>query len=131
MNTIKSVYFIGIGGIGMSNLARYFMMKGKKIAGYDRTSTKLTNDLEKEGALIHFDDNANLIPEFCRNANDTLVVYTPAVPSDSKELAFFRNGNFKVQKRAEVLGIITIESKALCCGWNTQKLQYELVVVRR
>lgn len=116
MNTIKSVYFIGIGGIGMSNLARYFMMKGKKIAGYDRTSTKLTDDLEKEGALIHFDDNANLIPEFCRNANDTLVVYTPAVPSDSKELAFFRNGNFKVQKRAEVLGIITKDSKALCCA---------------
>ncbi len=67
MNNIQSIYFIGIGGIGMSNLARYFMLKGKKVAGYDRTETPLTKELLKEGAIIHYTDDVKLIPDFCKN----------------------------------------------------------------
>lgn len=113
---IKSVYFIGIGGIGMSNLARYFMSKGMKTAGYDRTETPLTRELVKEGAEIHYTDNVNLIPAYCRDKNETLVVYTPAVPSENEEVRFFHENGFTIQKRAQVLGMITKFSKALCCA---------------
>ena len=116
MNNIQSIYFIGIGGIGMSNLARYFMSKDKKVAGYDRTETPLTKELEKEGAEIHYIDDANLIPDYCKDKTNTLVVYTPAVPADSNEIMYFRNNGFEMQKRAQVLGIITQSSKALCCA---------------
>ena len=116
MNNINSIYFIGIGGIGMSNLARYFMSKGKKIAGYDRTETALTKELVKEGAEIHYEDSINLIPAYCKNTETTLVVYTPAVPSDNEEVKFFNEGGFTIQKRAQVLGTITKSSKALCCA---------------
>lgn len=116
MNNIQSIYFIGIGGIGMSNLARYFMLKGKKVAGYDRTETPLTKELVKEGAIIHYTDDVKLIPDFCKNSADTLVVYTPAVPSDNEEVVFFRDNDFTMQKRAQVLGTITKSSKALCCA---------------
>lgn len=116
MNNIQSIYFIGIGGIGMSNLARYFMSKGKKVAGYDRTETPLTKELVKEGAIIHYTDDVKLIPDFCTNSTDTLVVYTPAVPSDNEEVKFLRNNGFTMQKRAQVLGTITKSSKALCCA---------------
>lgn len=116
MNNIQSIYFIGIGGIGMSNLARYFMSKGKKVAGYDRKETPLTKELVKEGAIIHYTDDIKLIPDFCKNSADTLVVYTPAVPSDNEEVKFFQNNGFTMQKRAQVLGIITKSSKALCCA---------------
>ncbi|MFV0539544.1 MAG: UDP-N-acetylmuramate--L-alanine ligase [Dysgonomonas sp.] len=116
MNNIQSIYFIGIGGIGMSNLARYFMSKGKKVAGYDRTETPLTKELVKEGAIIHYTDDIKLIPDFCKNSADTLVVYTPAVPSDNEEVVFFRDNGFTMQKRAQVLGTITKSSRALCCA---------------
>ena len=116
MDNIQSIYFIGIGGIGMSNLARYFITKGKKVAGYDRTETPLTKELVKEGAIIHYTDDVKLIPDFCKNSADTLVVYTPAVPSDNEEVKFFRNNGFTMQKRAQVLGTITKSSKALCCA---------------
>lgn len=116
MDNIQSIYFIGIGGIGMSNLARYFMTKGKKVAGYDRTETPLTKELVKEGAIIHYTDDVKLIPDFCKNSADTLVVYTPAVPSDNEEVQFFRDNGFTMQKRAQVLGTITKSSKALCCA---------------
>ncbi len=116
MNNIQSIYFIGIGGIGMSNLARYFMLKGKKVAGYDRTETPLTKELVKEGAIVHYTDDVKLIPDFCKNSADTLVVYTPAVPSDNEEVKFFRDNGFTMQKRAQVLGTITKSSKALCCA---------------
>lgn len=116
MNNIQSIYFIGIGGIGMSNLARYFMLKGKKVAGYDRTETPLTKELVKEGAIIHYTDDVKLIPDFCKNSADTLVVYTPAVPSDNEEVKFFQGNGFTIQKRAQVLGTITKSSKALCCA---------------
>lgn len=116
MNNIQSVYFLGIGGIGMSNLARYFLSKGKKVAGYDRSETPLTKELVKEGAEIHYSDDANLIPQYCKTKDSTLVVYTPAIPSDSKEMAYFGQHNFEIQKRAQVLGIITRSGKALCCA---------------
>lgn len=116
MNNIKAVYFIGIGGIGMSNLARYFMSKGKKVAGYDRTETPLTKELVKEGAEIHYSDSVSLIPEYCKDKDTTLVVYTPAVPSENEEVIYFHQQNFTIQKRAQVLGTITKSSKALCCA---------------
>lgn len=116
MNDIKSVYFIGIGGIGMSNLARYFLSKGKKVAGYDRTETTLTKELVKEGAEIHYTDNVDLIPDYCKDQSATLVVYTPAVPSDNEEVKYFNKNGFTIEKRAQALGIITQNTKALCCA---------------
>lgn len=116
MNNIQSIYFIGIGGIGMSNLARYFMLKGKKVAGYDRTETLLTKQLVKEGAEIHYADDVNLIPAYCKDKSSTMIVYTPAVPSDNEEVKYFHQNDFDIQKRAQVLGTITKSSKALCCA---------------
>lgn len=116
MNNIDSIYFIGIGGIGMSNLARYFMSKGKKVAGYDRTETALTKQLVDEGAEIHYTDSVSLIPLYCKDKDKTLVVYTPAVPAENEEVKYFHEHKFEVQKRAQVLGTITKSSKALCCA---------------
>lgn len=116
MNNISSVYFIGIGGIGMSNLARYFLSKGKIVGGYDRTETSLTKELVKEGANIHYIDSKDLIPITFTDKAHTLVVYTPAIPSDSVELNYFKQNGFDLHKRAEVLGLITKQSKALCCA---------------
>ena len=116
MNNIQSIHFIGIGGIGMSNLARYFMSKGKKVAGYDRTETPLTKDLVTEGAEIHYTDDIKLIPDYCKDKESTLVVYTPAVPAENEEVRYFHQNGFTIQKRAQVLGIITKSSKALCCA---------------
>ncbi|WP_073315810.1 UDP-N-acetylmuramate--L-alanine ligase [Aquimarina spongiae] len=106
---IKNIYFIGIGGIGMSALARYFKFLGKEVAGYDRTSTQITNDLIALGIDIHFDDSVNAIPESFLDKEDTLVVYTPAIPKDHKELNYVQDNGFQIKKRAEVLGIITKE----------------------
>ena len=111
---IKAVYFVGIGGIGMSAIARYFLNRGLVVAGYDRTPSDLTEQLRKEGALVHYEDNINLIPALCRDKETTLVVYTPAIPSDHTELAFFRQQGFEVQKRAQVLGTLTRSLKGLC-----------------
>ena len=82
IETIKSVYFVGAGGIGMSALVRYFLFKGKVVAGYDRTPTPLTETLIAEGAQIHYEENIDLIPEACKDKESTLVVFTPAVPQD-------------------------------------------------
>ncbi|MDR2916929.1 MAG: UDP-N-acetylmuramate--L-alanine ligase [Tannerella sp.] len=114
LNNIKSVYFIGAGGIGMSALIRYFLAKGQNVAGYDRTPSALTNRLAEEGAVIHFEENEALIPDQFRNKNETLVVYTPAVPSSHEELVYFQNNGFKVLKRSQVLGLITTSSRGLC-----------------
>lgn len=100
----------------MSNLARYFMSKGKKVAGYDRTETPLTKDLVTEGAEIHYTDDIKLIPDYCKDKESTLVVYTPAVPAENEEVRYFHQNGFTIQKRAQVLGIITKSSKALCCA---------------
>lgn len=111
---MKAVYFIGAGGIGMSAIARYFMRRGMVVAGYDKTPSKLTEQLEHEGMLIHYEDNVELIPMACRNPQECLVVYTPAIPQEHSELQFFRQGGFDIQKRAQVLGTLTREHKGLC-----------------
>ncbi|BCY27366.1 UDP-N-acetylmuramate--L-alanine ligase [Flavobacterium okayamense] len=107
LNQIHNVYFIGIGGIGMSALARYFMHLGKNVAGYDKTKTQLTDELEALGMNIHFDDEISLIDEKYLNKENTLVVITPAVPKNHSEWNYFLDNDFVVKKRAEVLGIIT------------------------
>lgn len=114
IETIKSVYFVGAGGIGMSALVRYFLSKGKLVAGYDRTPSPLTECLIAEGAQIHYEENINLIPEACKEKETTLVVLTPAVPQEHAELTYFRENSFEIQKRAQVLGTITRSSKGLC-----------------
>ncbi len=116
MNTedIRSVYFVGAGGIGMSALERYFLSKGLTVAGYDRTACPLTEKLCEEGALIHYEDNPDAIPGACRDRDHTLVVYTPAIPADHRELTWFRKEGFEVQKRAQVLGTLTRSMKGLC-----------------
>lgn len=114
IETIKSVYFVGAGGIGMSALVRYFLSKGKNVAGYDKTPSDLTETLIKEGADIHYDDNICLIPDYCKDKESTLVVFTPAIPNTHSELSYFRNNGFEIIKRAQVLGIITKSSRGLC-----------------
>lgn len=113
LEQVHNIYFAGIGGIGMSALARYFLSLKKAVAGYDRTETDLTKELAKEGMHIHYTDNVNLIPKEFLNAADTLVVYTPALPSDHSELTFFHQQGFQVKKRAEVLGIISRSNDVL------------------
>ena len=114
IKNIKSVYFIGAGGIGMSAIARYFMHCGMVVAGYDKTPSELTRRLEKEGMLLHYEENVDEIPHACKNPQNTLVVFTPAVPADHAELVWFREKGFEVQKRAQVLGTLTKMLKGLC-----------------
>ena len=114
LKDIRSVYFIGVGGIGMSAIARYFLKKGMVVAGYDKTPSVLTRQLEKEGVLIHYKENINEIPHVCCNSSHTLVVYTPAVPESHQELAWFRRQGFDVEKRAQVLGMLSRSQQALC-----------------
>lgn len=114
LNKISAVYFVGGGGIGMSALIRYFLFNGKKVAGYDKTPSELTEQLNREGAAIHYEDNVALIPDAFRNPADTLVVYTPAVPESHTELTYFRKNGFEVMKRARVLGEITNCTRGLC-----------------
>ena len=114
MKDYKSIYFVGAGGIGMAALERYFLAKGKKVAGYDRTPSELTSALQLEGVEISFDEDPDLIPDYCRDKDTTLVVYTPAVPSDHRGLCYFRDNGFEVVKRARVLGLVTLDSKSLC-----------------
>ncbi len=111
---MKAVYFVGAGGIGMSALERYFLSQGLVVAGYDRTSCALTEELRAEGADIHYEDNPELIPAACRDKKETLVVYTPAIPETHRELTYFRENGFDIQKRAQVLGTLTRSMKGLC-----------------
>lgn len=106
---IKKVYFIGIGGIGMSALARYFKFHGKDVSGYDRTSTPLTRQLENEGIAVHYEEDLNRIP-----TDADLVVYTPAVPAGHKELVYYQQHGHTLMKRSEVLGLITRSSFNIC-----------------
>ena len=114
VNTLKSVYFIGAGGIGMSALVRYFLSIGKKVAGYDRTPSELTQKLIAEGAAIHYEENVEAIPNEFLNPNTTLIIYTPAIPSTHAELIYFQEHGFTIQKRSQVLGLLTQSSKGLC-----------------
>lgn len=111
---MNAVYFIGIGGIGMSAIARYYLQRGLVVGGYDKTPSALTHELEHEGALIHYEDDVNLIPEACRDARTTLIIYTPAIPAEHTELQYFRANGFDIQKRAQVLGTLTHHHKGLC-----------------
>ncbi len=113
MNEVRNVYFLGIGGIGMSALARYFLSQGKKVAGYDRTSTPLTDQLVREGMDVHFQDGVSFIPEIFRKKGDTLVVYTPAVPNTHSEFRYFSDQGFTLMKRSQVLGIIMENHKGI------------------
>lgn len=114
LKDIKSVYFVGAGGIGMSAIARYFIGRGMVVAGYDRTESELTRRLEKEGMLIHYEENADAIPQACRDPKTCLVVYTPAIPESHSEMKYFREHGFDIQKRAQVLGTLTRHHKGLC-----------------
>jgi len=114
MNKFTQYYFLGIGGIGMSALARYFHTKGFRVAGYDRTETKLTSDLQTEGIAICFNEAVDQIPVRYTKPENTLVVLTPAVPKDHPQLKYFQENNFTIQKRAQVLGNITRQSKGIC-----------------
>ncbi|MCF0201723.1 MAG: UDP-N-acetylmuramate--L-alanine ligase [Bacteroidaceae bacterium] len=114
MKQIKSVYFVGVGGIGMSAIARYFLKQGLTVGGYDKTPSALTRQLEKEGVLVHYEDNTALIPQACMDKDTTLVVYTPAIPADHSELCHFKDNGFDVEKRAQVLGRLTQSNKGLC-----------------
>lgn len=116
VNTLKSVYFIGAGGIGMSALVRYFLSKGKKVGGYDRTPSELTLKLIEEGADIHYDEAPENIPSDFLNPESTLVVYTAAMPEDHVLLQYFRKHEFTIYKRAQVLGMLTRSSKGLCAA---------------
>ena len=114
INDIKSVYFVGAGGIGMSAIARYFLKKGLIVGGYDKTPSDLTRQLEKEGMLIHYEEDVNQIPQACKNQQECLVIYTPAIPAEHKELCYFQENGFEIQKRAQVLGTLTKTHKGLC-----------------
>lgn len=116
LKDIKSVYFLGAGGIGMSALVRYFLFEGKAVAGYDRTPSELTGKLIEEGARLHFEENPELVPDDCKDPASTLVIYTPAIPDDHKEWELFRNGGFTIKKRAEVLGLITKGKRGVCAA---------------
>ncbi len=111
---IQAVYFIGAGGIGMSAIARYYISRGMVAAGYDKTPSDLTAQLEKEGMLIHYDEDVEKIPYACKDSKSCLVIYTPAVPADHKELVYFRENGFHVEKRAQALGRLTMSNKGLC-----------------
>jgi UDP-N-acetylmuramate--alanine ligase len=114
LKDIKSVYFVGAGGIGMSAIARYFIRKGFVVAGYDKTPSDLTRRLEKEGMLIHYEENIDEIPHSCKKKESCLVIYTPAIPEEHLELQWFRSNGFEIQKRAQVLGALTQAHKGLC-----------------
>ena len=114
INKYNSIYFVGAGGIGMAALERYFLSLGKKVAGYDRTATELTRNIEKEGVEIVYEEQSSLIPDYCRDKETTLVIYTPAVPSTHEGFCYFKDNGFTIMKRAQVLGLITNSSKGLC-----------------
>jgi UDP-N-acetylmuramate--alanine ligase len=111
LNNIQKIYFIGIGGIGMSALARYFKSKGCNVSGYDKTPTTLTKELESVGINIHYEENLDLIPK-----EVDVVVYTPAIPKQHKELVYYQENNYKVVKRSDVLQWITESSFNICVG---------------
>ena len=113
LSKIHNIYFIGIGGIGMSAIALYFKNNGKNVAGYDKVSSSITENLQKNGIEIHFEDNVDLIENPFKNSENTLVVYTPAIPKNHTELTYFKAQNFNILKRSEILGEITKNSVCL------------------
>jgi UDP-N-acetylmuramate--alanine ligase len=114
LGQVTAIYFIGIGGIGMSALARFFSRSGKVVAGYDRTETPLTQELVVEGIGVHYADDVSLISSVFHDKDKTLVVYTPAVPAQHNQLNWFRDNGFTIMKRAEVLGLISEGLQSIC-----------------
>ena len=112
--TMKSIYFVGAGGIGMSALERYFKAEGYKVGGYDKTPSSLTETLISEGIDIHFEDDIEAVDSVFKNPDETIICYTPAIPKDHGELCYFQQNGFKVMKRSQLLGIITREKRGLC-----------------
>lgn len=115
LEKLTHIYFLGIGGIGMSALARFFLASGKSVSGYDKTATELTAELQKEGIEIHFEENVERIPAGVKNAavENVLVVWTPAVPADHAELSWLKQNGFTIMKRAQVLGLIVGQTKTI------------------
>ncbi len=128
LNKIERVYFLGIGGIGMSAIARYFKATGCMVAGYDRTSTPLTKELQKEGILVHHDDAPGDIPEEFRSPQGTLIVFTPAVPPDLQEMSFFNMHHHKLYKRSEILGLLSTEKKTIAVAGTHGKTTVSTMV---
>lgn len=124
----RYIYFLGIGGIGMSALARYFKVIGKDVAGYDRSESRLTRILEKEGVEIIFDAGEGAIPEKYLNKDETLIVRTPAVPYDNPQYKWFRDNDFVICKRAELLGLITKAQKSICVAGTHGKTTISTMV---
>lgn len=114
LESLKNIYFVGAGGIGMAALERYFLARGLRVAGYDRAPSELTEALEAEGVTMTFNDTPDTIPAEFRDPADTLVVYTPAVPASLPIMEWFRNNGFQIVKRAEVLGLVTRNSRSIC-----------------
>ncbi|MEP7257671.1 MAG: UDP-N-acetylmuramate--L-alanine ligase, partial [Flavitalea sp.] len=123
LKTIQKIYFIGIGGIGMSALARYFSFHGKSVSGYDRTKTPLTAQLEKEGIPVHYTDDIDLAPK-----DAALIVYTPAVAATHQELSYYRQHNYTLLKRSDVLGLITENSFNICVAGTHGKTTISTMV---
>ena len=113
-NKQKRYFFLGIGGIGMSALARFYNAKGAEVAGYDRTRSELCKQLESEGIAIHYEDNVDMIPAQFKKSDETLIVFTPAIPAENAEFRYFKDNGFTMLKRAQLLGNITREHKGLC-----------------
>jgi UDP-N-acetylmuramate--alanine ligase len=113
LNKFHSIYLLGIGGIGMSALARYFKFIGKNVGGYDKTPTDITSKLSDEGIDIHFNDSVDEIPEQFKKSSSCLIIYTPAIPSEHKEFNYLKNNGFTIKKRSEILGIITNNYKTI------------------
>lgn len=126
-NKFTHIYFIGVGGIGMSNLARYFSFKGRKVAGYDKTSSELTKELEAEGISVHYDDDILKIPVDFLDKEHTLIVRTPAVPEDQSELRYFSEKGYSILKRAQVLGEVSKDDKCLCISGTHGKTTTSMI----
>ena len=126
-NKFTHIYFIGVGGIGMSNLARYFSFKGRKVAGYDKTASELTKELEAEGISVHYEDDIRKIPVDFLDKEHTLIVRTPAVPEDQSELSYFSENGFSVLKRAQVLGEVSKDDKCLCISGTHGKTTTSMI----
>src|ERR1700733_13281708 len=109
LKEIKKIYFIGIGGIGMSALARYFKSLGAEVSGYDKTSTALTDHLISEGISVTFEDNVNALPKEL-----DMVIYTPAIPKDHKGCNFYKDNKYNLKKRSEILGLISADKFSIC-----------------
>lgn len=129
VNNIKYFYFLGVGGIGMSALARYFNKHGKKVAGYDKIETQLTKELQNEGIQIHFEENTDVIPsEILNNKEETLVVVTPAVPKNHREWNFFIDNGYNIVKRSQLLGLLTKESTTIAVAGTHGKTTTSSIV---